>query len=91
MSPTKNHDQLHLFDAPNPCQGICQTGDRGYCIGCFRKREERFSWQQFSDAEKLYVLKLCDQRKKRALKKQADTGNTTPTDANLPGSSDSLF
>ncbi|GGA69246.1 hypothetical protein GCM10011369_08610 [Neiella marina] len=80
MSPKQNHDQLHLFDVPNPCQGICQTGERGYCIGCFRKREERFNWQQFDDAQKLYVLRLCEQRRKRAQKKQ--TNDTSPLDQN---------
>ena len=40
-------------------------------MGCYRKREERFDWQKFDDSQKLYVLKLCEQRRKRAEKKQA--------------------
>jgi len=64
--------QLELFHIPSPCRGICQNGQNGFCRGCFRSREERFHWMQFSDEEKRYVIKLCKARQHRWLKKQIE-------------------
>ncbi|WJV52035.1 DUF1289 domain-containing protein [Prodigiosinella aquatilis] len=58
-------EQLELFPVPNPCRGICQADERGFCRGCFRSRSERFSWGQMSDVQKQDVLRLCRQRMKR--------------------------
>ncbi|CCG87203.1 putative protein ydhL precursor [Erwinia piriflorinigrans CFBP 5888] len=55
-------EQLELFPVPNPCKGVCQVNDRGYCRGCWRSREERFSWVTFSDSQKRDILRLCRQR-----------------------------
>lgn len=65
--------QLELFHIPSPCKGICQNGINGFCQGCFRSREERFQWMQFSDEKKRHVIKLCKTRKMRWLKKQIET------------------
>lgn len=35
---------------------------RGYCLGCYRSREERFHWNAFSDSQKRAILRLCRQR-----------------------------
>lgn len=58
-------EQLELFAVPNPCRGICEADERGFCRGCFRSRSERFSWAQMSDMQKQDVLRLCRQRMKR--------------------------
>ncbi|WP_409310803.1 DUF1289 domain-containing protein [Pectobacterium sp. B1J-3] len=58
-------EQLELFAVPNPCRGVCQSDERGYCRGCFRRRDERFSWGQMSDGQKQDVLRLCRQRMRR--------------------------
>ncbi len=58
-------EQLVFFDIPSPCIGVCQTDAKGYCKGCFRNREERFDWLNFSDARKLDVIRLCKARKRR--------------------------
>lgn len=63
--------QLELFPIPNPCRGICQTDQRGYCLGCLRNRDERFRWMSLSDAEKRQVLRLCYQRALRMQRNQA--------------------
>ncbi|SFN46126.1 hypothetical protein SAMN05216516_10814 [Izhakiella capsodis] len=55
-------EQLEFFPVPSPCRGICQADARGYCLGCQRSREERFSWGKYSDSEKREVLRLCRQR-----------------------------
>ncbi|KAA9002045.1 DUF1289 domain-containing protein [Affinibrenneria salicis] len=55
-------EQLEFFAIPSPCRGVCQTNERGFCIGCWRSREERFGWQNMSDGQKRDVLRLCRQR-----------------------------
>ncbi|WP_448548421.1 DUF1289 domain-containing protein [Thalassotalea fusca] len=57
--------QLEFFDVPSPCIGICQSDDKGYCMGCFRTREERQNWIDLTTDDKQKVVKRCQQRKKR--------------------------
>lgn len=57
--------QLDFFDIPSPCVGICQSNDKGYCLGCMRTRDERQEWINFDNDDKQKVLKRCIQRKKR--------------------------
>ncbi|MCW3173028.1 DUF1289 domain-containing protein [Shewanella subflava] len=58
-------EQLSFFAVPSPCIGICQTDPKGYCLGCFRSRDERFNWMSFSELQKQDVIRLCAQRKRR--------------------------
>lgn len=58
-------DQLELFELPNPCIGVCQSNNRGYCLGCLRSREERFNWHEKPAAERARILKLLSQRRMR--------------------------
>ncbi|CAM3691328.1 DUF1289 domain-containing protein [Rheinheimera salexigens] len=62
--------QLELFDLPNPCIGVCQSNNRGYCIGCLRSRDERFNWHDKPVAEQARILKLLAQRRQRIQVKQ---------------------
>ena len=57
--------QLEFFDVPSPCIGICQSDDKGQCLGCFRTRDERLNWVSFDSDERQKVIKRCQQRKKR--------------------------
>ncbi len=57
--------QLEFFDVPSPCVGICESDEKGYCLGCMRSRDERLKWQDFDSDKKQKVIKLCRQRKKR--------------------------
>lgn len=57
--------QLDFFDIPSPCIGICQSDNKGYCLGCFRTRDERLQWTSLSVDEKQKVIKRCIQRKRR--------------------------
>lgn len=57
--------QLDFFDIPSPCRGVCKSDSKGYCQGCFRTRDERFGWIDFTKTEKQKVIKLCLQREKR--------------------------
>lgn len=57
--------QLEFFDVPSPCIGICQSDDKGYCLGCMRTRNERQLWINLTSDDKQKVIKRCIQRKKR--------------------------
>ncbi|MDP6165071.1 MAG: DUF1289 domain-containing protein [Gammaproteobacteria bacterium] len=68
-------EQSELFNAPNPCVGICENSPKGYCKGCMRSREERFNWHQFTVAEQLHIMKLCARRYQRMLAKRRQGGD----------------
>lgn len=57
--------QFELFDIQNPCRGICRTDNRGYCVGCYRSREERLHWHHLTTGQKRQVLRLAYDRKVR--------------------------
>ena len=57
--------QLEFFDVPSPCVGVCQSDEKGCCLGCMRTREERQHWNAFTSDDKQKVIKRCIQRKKR--------------------------
>ncbi|TPH18528.1 DUF1289 domain-containing protein [Litorilituus lipolyticus] len=59
--------QLDFFDIPSPCVGICQSDEKGYCLGCMRTRDERQGWGSFDNDDKQKVIKRCIQRRKRKL------------------------
>ncbi|CAM3948353.1 DUF1289 domain-containing protein [Vibrio neonatus] len=68
-------EQLDFFDVPSPCIGVCSSDDKGYCQGCMRNRDERFSWQTLSCAQKKHVIRLCRQRYLRKVKKNSAAAN----------------
>jgi predicted Fe-S protein YdhL (DUF1289 family) len=57
--------QLEFFDIPSPCVEVCQSNEKGYCLGCMRTREERKEWIHLNNDTKQKVIKRCLQRKKR--------------------------
>ncbi|MEZ2861413.1 DUF1289 domain-containing protein [Proteus terrae] len=62
-------EQLEFFDIPSPCIGRCEMNVQGYCVGCYRSRQERFNWSTMNQHEKRNILRLCQQRYLRSLKK----------------------
>lgn len=60
-------DQGELFEIPSPCKRICQMNNKGYCIGCFRSRDERLYWNEFTNFQKQLVINLCEKRRRRVL------------------------
>ena len=58
--------QLEFFEIKSPCIGVCESGPKGYCLGCYRSREERLYWQQIEPDVKFKIIKACALRKKRA-------------------------
>jgi predicted Fe-S protein YdhL (DUF1289 family) len=59
--------QLEFFDVPSPCVGICQSDEKGLCLGCMRNRDERQNWNDLTNDDKQKVIKRCQQRKRRKL------------------------
>ena len=59
--------QLEFFEIPSPCIGVCESGPRGYCKGCYRSREERLYWLKIDDGTRRKVIVACQRRKKAAL------------------------
>jgi predicted Fe-S protein YdhL (DUF1289 family) len=58
-------DQGEFFQTPNPCRSICTVNNKGFCKGCFRSREERFHWHDFTEYQKHLVVQICQGREKR--------------------------
>ncbi|MFT4776171.1 MAG: putative Fe-S protein YdhL (DUF1289 family) [Oleispira sp.] len=58
-------DQGEFFHTPNPCRSICTVNNKGFCKGCFRSREERFHWNEFSEYQKHLVVQVCYGREKK--------------------------
>lgn len=63
-------DQLELFEIANPCIGVCQSNNRGYCLGCLRSRDERFNWHLKPASERAHILRLLVQRRTRLKQRQ---------------------
>jgi len=59
--------QLEFFEIPSPCIGVCESGPRGFCKGCFRSRDERLYWLKVDDATKRKIISACARRKKAVL------------------------
>lgn len=63
-----------MFEIANPCRGVCEVNNKGYCKGCLRKREERFHWNDFTPFQKQMIVNLCGRRRIKAIaaRKQAE-------------------
>lgn len=70
MADDKYPSQLEFFAVPSPCIGVCQSGPKGYCKGCFRSREERLFWLKVDDGTRRVVLDACKRRKRYYERKQ---------------------
>ncbi|MCY0967187.1 DUF1289 domain-containing protein [Parathalassolituus penaei] len=86
-------DQGELFDIKSPCRGICTVNNRGYCKGCFRNREERFHWNEFSTYQKQLVVNLCEKRRLKVLatRQQSEAGVEDVTAIYQPAPQPDLF
>jgi predicted Fe-S protein YdhL (DUF1289 family) len=75
-------EQLEFFEIPSPCVGVCQSGPRGFCKGCFRSRDERLYWLKVDDATKRKIIGACVRRKKAVIakaRKASDASNQAET------------
>lgn len=83
--------QLELLEIPSPCIRVCETNNRGYCLGCLRSREERFNWLKFTPQEKRLVIELCKRRRNYIKAKKQDAQEQQNLDFNTPPKTDDLF
>ncbi len=70
QKPSPASAQLEFFAVPSPCIGVCQSGPRGYCVGCFRSRDERLYWLKVDDATRRKIITACQRRKQAWERKQ---------------------
>lgn len=77
-------EQLEFFDIPSPCIGVCESGDKGYCKGCFRTRDERVHWHNVNDDVKRKIIKACRMRKRRLFAARL-TANQVPAETPQQG------
>ncbi len=82
--------QLEFFSVPSPCVGVCHLDEKGYCLGCMRKRQERFDWLTMTPAEQKAVLRLCQLRYRRRHSNREHT-KAQPEPIDITHSQDSLF
>lgn len=75
--------QIEIFEITSPCIGICQSGPKGFCVGCFRSREERVHWINLEQDVQSKIIKACAMRKKRAKAANKKTHKTTDTSPQL--------
>jgi predicted Fe-S protein YdhL (DUF1289 family) len=68
--------QIEIFEITSPCIGICQSGPKGFCLGCYRSRDERVHWINLEQDVQSKIIKACAARKKRA--KAAQNKNPRP-------------
>ncbi|GGF66960.1 DUF1289 domain-containing protein [Alteromonas lipolytica] len=76
MADSKQPAQLEFFTLPSPCIGVCQSGPKGYCKGCFRSREERLYWLQIDDATRRVILNACQRRKRNYQRRQLQSSQS---------------
>ena len=67
--------QIEIFEITSPCIGVCQSGPSGYCLGCFRSRDERLHWTKLEQDVQSKIIKACAMRKKRLAAKKAKPAN----------------
>lgn len=46
-----------------PCINICKLDNSGLCNGCFRTVEEITNWTKYTDAKRLEIIKILEERK----------------------------
>jgi predicted Fe-S protein YdhL (DUF1289 family) len=82
--------QIEIFEITSPCIGVCQSGPKGFCVGCFRSREERLHWINLEQDVQSKIIKACAARKKRAQAAHKIKRNITEISPQL-GFSDGSF
>jgi predicted Fe-S protein YdhL (DUF1289 family) len=75
--------QIEIFEITSPCIGVCQSGPKGFCVGCFRSREERLHWINLEQDVQSKIIKACAIRKKRAKATNKNKQGTTDTSPQL--------
>ena len=75
--------QIEIFEITSPCIGVCQSGPKGFCVGCFRSREARVHWIKLEQDVQSKIIKACAVRKKRAIAMNKKEQSSTDTSSQL--------
>ena len=73
VKPEFMNNQLEFFEIPSPCIGVCEVNNKGFCKGCFRSRQERLYWLEFSSEQKREVIRACQLRRARVMRARQET------------------
>jgi|SRR5690554_2656760 len=84
-------DQGEFFQIPSPCQSICEMNSKGYCIGCFRNRNERLHWNKFSEFQKQLVVNLCNKRKLKVIQAKQQSKSVPAVEDTTPPQYDLFY
>ena len=82
--------QIEIFEITSPCIGVCQSGPKGFCVGCFRSRDERVHWIKLEQDVQSKINKACAARKKRAKAVIKNKKSNTKSSPQLGFSDDSF-
>lgn len=63
-------EQQELFNIANPCVGVCQVNNKGYCKGCYRNRNERLYWHTLSNEQRGIILQTLITRRAAVMRKK---------------------
>ncbi|MDA8651171.1 DUF1289 domain-containing protein [Porticoccaceae bacterium] len=47
----------------SPCVAVCALTDDDICVGCYRTTSEIQDWRYLANAEKINVLRICNERR----------------------------
>jgi predicted Fe-S protein YdhL (DUF1289 family) len=74
----------------SPCTSVCKLDDlSGFCLGCWRTREEIAGWKRLLNDEKRLVLKaLHERREASGMVKTRRKNRRRSGEGNLSGSSE---
>lgn len=76
--------QLEFFTIQSPCIGVCESGPNGFCLGCFRSRDERRYWNECPSEVKHKIVVACGKRKRRhEVKQRKSQFQKTPIQGSL--------
>ena len=82
--------QIEIFEITSPCIGVCQSGPKGFCVGCFRSRDERVHWIKLEQDVQSKINKACVARKKRSKAVIKNKKSNTESSPQLDFSDDSF-
>jgi len=54
---------MNNIEPKNPCIRDCKYDDNNICIACLRTKKEVFEWGDYTDEQKIEILKRIEKQK----------------------------